>query len=99
LVNGLTRFLQNAKENTLDLVLAYSPETLYQLRSLPPLGKSDNITLLVQLNLNQTKPQYHNIKEFRRLNKSKLKETVSQMDWTCLHMGETCDQKFELETS
>jgi hypothetical protein len=96
LVNGSTRFRENTNENTLGLVLTCSPETVYQLSSLPPLRKSDHMALLVQMNLNQTKPQYHNRKEFRNLNKSKLKETVSQVDWIYLQTGETCDQKFEL---
>jgi hypothetical protein len=81
LVNGLTRFRQNAKENTLDLVIAYSPETLYQLRSVPPLGKSEHITLLFQLNL-YTVPQQKGIQKAQQIKETK-KQLAKWIGFAC----------------
>jgi len=70
--------------NILDLVLVYDKNFLYNLESLPPIGKSDHNTLKITLN-SIVNPQNNITRSFNynKANYKILEEIINQIDWEC----------------
>ena len=71
-------------DNILDLVLVYDKNFLYNLETLPPIGKSDHNTLMINLNsaviLNNASIRSFN---YNKANYKILEESKNKIDWEC----------------
>ena len=91
-----TRYRKGERENVLDLVFTNREDMVEEINTIAGLGKSDHLTL--EINLNWTIPEPARTKRFnfQKTDENKLKEALKRTDWEEELANSTVEEAWEM---
>ena len=82
MVDECTRFREGQNSSLLDLILTDKPSIVCDIKYEEPFGKSDHVKIVFQLsNSYVVKPEYHRLRDFKKMDEQKFEELAGQVDW------------------
>ena len=96
LVTQPTRYRVNQQPSVLDLIISSSPDLLSNLEFTSPIGKSDHVTIMA--NLQVSFPTHNRIISFTRsiTNYRMLENDLVETNWEALLMHDTVEENWEV---